>query len=677
MRLLKVAAGALNQTPLAWDSNRDNVLGAIADARSQGVGVLCLPELCITGYGCEDAFLSPAVADTAWEVLQEIVPQTRGIVVAVGLPVLFRNALFNCACLLADGKILGFVAKQNLPGDGLHYEPRWFKAWPRGVVAELEREGERWPLGDLVFDVGGVGIGFEICEDAWVGTRPGAQLARKGIDLLLNPSASHFAFGKREVRERFVVEGSRAFGVSYVYTNLLGNEAGRAIYDGGGLVATAGRLVANGPRLTFGDRQITAAVVDLDFTRMNQARLWSFSPELEEKPKQRVRATFRFPDAEPEDGGEPPAQLAAWEHSPRLKEEELTRAIALGLFDYLRKSAARGFVVSLSGGADSTAVSCLAALMVQLGWDELGREAFLDRLGLGALDAHTPREAVRELLTCVYQATANSSQQSREAAREVAEALGARFYALEVGGLVDAYTRLVEEAVGRTLEWDRDDLTLQNIQARVRAPGVWMIANLQRALLLATSDRSEAAVGYATMDGDTAGGLAPIAGIDKPFLRQWLRWLETEGPTELQPLPALRAVTSQDPTPELRPPGARQTAEADLMPYEVLDAIEQLAIGDKKSPLEVYRLLRSRFEESGSEQLATWVERFFRLFARHQWKRERYAPSFHVDDLNLDPKTWFRFPILSGGYERELEALRRAVSVEAEQRAVRAAVEPH
>ncbi len=105
------------------------------------------------------------------------------------------------------------------------------------------------------------------------------------------------------MRERFVIEGSRAFGVSYVYTNLLGNEAGRAIYDGGGLVATAGRLVANGPRFTFGERQLTTAVVDLDVTRMSQARLWSFSPELEERPGTRVRDGFTFPAAEEEPGG--------------------------------------------------------------------------------------------------------------------------------------------------------------------------------------------------------------------------------------------------------------------------------------------------------------------------------------------------------------------------------------
>ena len=189
------AAGALNQTPLAWEANRDNVLGAIAEARAQRASILCLPELCLTGYGCQDAFHAPDVADTAWAVLREIAPATAGMVVSVGLPILFRNALFNCACILVDGEIGGFAAKQILPGDGLHYEPRWFKAWPSKTVATLERDGGRWPLGDLVFDVGGVAVGFEICEDAWAGTRPGALLARRGIDLILNPSASHFAFG--------------------------------------------------------------------------------------------------------------------------------------------------------------------------------------------------------------------------------------------------------------------------------------------------------------------------------------------------------------------------------------------------------------------------------------------------------------------------------------------------
>jgi NAD+ synthase (glutamine-hydrolysing) len=187
---------------------------------------------------------------------------------------------------------------------------------------------------------------------------------------------------------------------------------------------------------------------------------------------------------------------------------------------------------------------------------------------------------------------------------------------------------------------------------------VWLLANLRNALLLSTSNRSEAAVGYATMDGDTSGGLCPIAGIDKAFLRHWLRWMQHTGLEGIGPIAALAAVNDQQPTAELRPPAAHQTDEADLMPYDLLDAIERLAIRDKLAPLETLQSLEPNFRQHSRPQLALWVERFFKLWCRNQWKRERYAPSFHLDDENLDPKTWCRFPILSGGYERELAEMR-------------------
>ena len=174
------------------------------------------------------------------------------------------------------------------------------------------------------------------------------------------------------------------------------------------------------------------------------------------------------------------------------------------------------------------------------------------------------------------------------------------------------------------------------------------------------SNRSEAAVGYATMDGDTSGGLSPIAGIDKAFLRDWLRWIEKVGPMGHVPIAALSIVNAQQPTAELRPPSAEQTDEGDLMPYPVLDAIERAFIRDKRDPKDCLRLMHIRFPEYPRDQMQRWVERFFILWCRNQWKRERYAPSFHVDDENLDPKTWCRFPILSGGYRWEIEQLRHA-----------------
>jgi NAD+ synthase (glutamine-hydrolysing) len=658
MKLIRVGAAVLNQTPLDWDGNLARIRSAIGAAREAGVSILCLPELCITGYGCEDAFHAPGTQQLALEVLQELASETGGMIVSFGLPLLYHGALFNTGCLVADSRILGFVGKQNLAGEGIHYEPRWFKPWPEGVQGQTTVGGQTYPLGDLIFDIGGVRIGYEICEDAWVADRPGGNLARKGVDLILNPSASHFAFGKHEIRKRFVTEGSRAFNVGYIYANLLGNEAGRAIYDGDAMIAAAGKLLVTGPRFSYADWHVTHALLDIDSIRMSRARTTTFRPMISGQQQETVAVPFDYPRLKPK---RQQSSHPVWENSPHIKEEEFTRAVSLALFDYLRKSRSHGFVVSLSGGADSTAVSYLAARLVDFALADVSRDAFLKKLGYvrGLDQAADSKAIVKRLLSCVYQATRNSGDVTRSAARGVATALGAEYLEFDVDRVVQDYIGIVSRSLGRDLDWKTDDVALQNIQARARAPGIWMLANIRGALLLSTSNRSEAAVGYATMDGDTSGGLAPIAGIDKAFIRRWLRWCQTQGPEGIGPLPELAAINDQAPTAELRPPSAKQTDEDDLMPYELLDAVERAAIRDKMSPADILLVMEAEFSNYSRSQLVTWIERFFRLWSRNQWKRERYAPSFHLDDENLDPKTWCRFPILSGGYQRELADLRK------------------
>jgi len=658
MKTIVLAATALNQTPLAWSANVANIRAAISDARAAGASVVCLPELCVTGYGCEDAFLSPNTHEQAWACLREILPDTRGLVVSLGLPVFHHNTVFNAAALAVDGKSVALVCKRHLAGDGIHYEPRWFKPWPLQVcdVFRAPDDGEEIPVGDLVVDVGGVRLGFEICEDAWVARRPGGDLAAQAVDIILNPSASHFAFGKREIRRRFVTEGSRAFGVSYVYSNLLGNEAGRAIYDGQTLIASAGGLLAEGPRFSYRDHLVTVAAVDLDLTRLAQSRTTSHRIQLPDGNHPAVvRVDFAWSQAELVTTAAP---VAAWEKSAMLKEEEFSRAVSLALFDYLRKSHTRGFTVSLSGGADSAAVVCLIHLMARFVLEDGGAVEKL-RISQPGEDA---RSLTGQLLTTAYQATANSGETTRSAAAVLAESIGARHHELDIAELHQGYVDLIGRAMGRELTWEQDDIALQNIQARVRSPGIWMITNLTNTLLLSTSNRSEAAVGYATMDGDTSGSLAPIAGIDKAWLRKWLRWLETDGPLlEIGRacVPELAAINRQQPTAELRPADAAQTDEDDLMPYPVLDAIERAAIRDKRGPADVLAILRRDFPDQPQATLFQWLTRFFLLWSRNQWKRERYAPSFHLDDQNLDPKTGCRWPILSGGFARELEQLKK------------------
>lgn len=674
MKLINVGVACVNQTPLAWDENVAHLAAAVERARAAGVAVLCLPELAITGYGCEDAFFVDGVQDTAFAQLEALAPLTRGMVVGVGLPIFHEKALYNAAALLVDGAIAGFVAKQFLAGDGIHYEPRWFKAWPSGEVDVLERVAAdgtvvQFPIGDLVFDVGGVRFGFEICEDAWVANRPGTDLALRGVDVIMNPSASHFAFDKFAVRQRFVTEGSRAFGVGYLYANLLGNEAGRIVYDGGGLIASGGELVARGTRLSFRELELTTAVIDIDGNRRDQARRGSHRPR-HDAEQQLVELPFQWSERMP---AATVPSAPTWEDGGDVRNEEFSRAVALGLWDYLRKSRAQGYVVSLSGGADSAACAVLVATAIELALAELGADEVMRRIpqctrlrdvvaAAGQRSGADVRAAVGALLACAYQPSENSGPVTRDAAQQIATAVGAEFHIIDIHSHVKAYVGSLEHALGRRLSWDHDDIALQNIQARARAPSIWMLANLRGAVLLTTSNRSEAAVGYATMDGDTAGGLAPLGGIDKSWLRTWLRWMETVGPHGLAPIPALAVINAQKPTAELRPPANAQTDEADLMPYDILEAVEDSAIRDKHTPVEVLQQLAPRYPHVALAQLAAWIERFFRLWCQNQWKRERMAPSFHLDDRNVDPRSWCRFPILSGGFERELAALRAYVA---------------
>lgn len=634
MKNLRVAGACLNQTPLDFAGNNTRILSVISEAKEAGVQLLCLPELAISGYGCEDTFFSEYVSQESLESLASIIPATRGITVSVGLPMEFERSMYNVVALLHDGELVGLVPKQELAGDGIYYEPRWFKPWKTDLVDSYSWRGEEYLFGDLIFEIDGIRIGFEICEDAWNGIRPATRHYVNNVDIILNPSASNFAFGKSKVREMLVREASRAFQCTYVYSNLLGNESGRIIYDGEILVAQAGDLLARNRRFSFKDHQVLPVVVEIDKPRIQRKKSFNFEMEI---PDNLVLVEGAYETVMPEKSPGVHPEMES-------KEEEFYFAETLALFDYMRKSYSRGFVLSLSGGADSSACAVLCAHALLRADRELGREGLLERLSyLGLTESDN---IIEKTLTCVYQATRNSGDETLESARELAKDLGATFHNWNVESLHSEYISLAESAIGRKLTWETDDLALQNIQARLRSPGIWMLANIHKALLITTSNRSEAAVGYATMDGDTSGGLAPLGGMDKDSLLEWLKWAESA-----LDVSGLQYVNSLQPTAELRPADRTQTDEGDLMPYGILDDIEKAAIRDYKSPLEVFQTLKGAYPDL---VLKGYIRRFFTLWARNQWKRERYAPSFHLDDANLDPKTWCRFPILNGGYARAL-----------------------
>lgn len=609
MDALKIAGATLNQTPLDWKGNFDRIVQAIQEAKKQGVELLCFPELTLTGYGAEDLFLNPWFAEKAKLQLEQLLPHSKDITLAVGLPFRLEEKVYNTMAILENGAVKGIVAKQFMAIDGVHYEFRWFTPWPAFEQATVEINGIQVPFGDLTFHLKNIHYGFEICEDAWRGdARPGYRLCERQVDLIFNPSASHFAMNKTLERKALVSKSSAMFNCYYFYVNLLGNEAGRMIFDGEILLAKNGELLGRNQLLSFQSVQVCT------FSLENKTQTIA------------------------------PIQPKEW---------EFVQASSLALFDYLRKSKAKGFVLSLSGGADSSTIAVLVAEMVRRGVQELGLEAYVAKLGLSlTYSSQEPeKELVKQLLTTAYQGTKNSSDATFNSAKSLAESLGATFMSWTIDEEVQGYTQKIEAALGRDLTWEQDDISLQNIQARTRSPIIWLLANLKNALLLSTSNRSEGDVGYATMDGDTSGSISPIAGVDKDFVIHWLQWAEKN-----LDRPGLREVNSLTPTAELRPQERSQTDEKDLMPYSLLVEIERLAIRDRRSPLEVFVAMRKKneFEET---ELKEYIKKFFRLWSRNQWKRERLAPSFHLDDFNIDPKTWCRFPILSGGFEEELDQL--------------------
>ena len=306
--------------------------------------------------------------------------------------------------------------------------------------------------------------------------------------------------------------------------------------------------------------------------------------------------------------------------------------------------------------------SCATA--IRLAINELGKIPFIEKYAPHLLNhpefrnsplVHT-REIVKLLITTAYQSTVNSGPVTLDAANAVATSLNTKHYVFDVQPMVAEYWQLGKSVKGKPLTFEEDDITLQNLQARVRAPGIWMLANMEGKLLLTTSNMSEAAVGYATMDGDTAGCVAPIAGLPKVYIREYLDWVANNGPIGLNRLDSMRKITEQAPTAELRPASYKQTDEDDLMPYWLLHKIETMVVKNRYVPVEIYEELKATIEYDNN-LLIKHITKFFKLFSINQWKRERYALSFHMDDHNLDPRTWCRTPILTGGYEEELEEL--------------------
>jgi NAD+ synthase (glutamine-hydrolysing) len=558
---VRLALAQINTVVGDLEGNRRRILDRLEEAREAGADLVLFPELAVTGYPPEDLLLRPSFLREAAKSLEAIAAETRGVAALVGTPQLDRD-LFNACAALADGAVQTVYRKQFLPNYGVFDEDRYFQPG-RGLV--LVRCGETL-------------VGPTVCEDIWQPGPPATELALAGAHVIANISASPFHVGKGTEREEMLATRARDNACWIAFVNAVGAQD-ELVFDGHSLVLDEnGDVVARGPAF-----EEALLLVDVDATttvarRLRDARRRSLARALRELPDPPVVAI-------PE---QPKSRAVRPLVAPLLDElEQMRLAIELGLRDYVEKNGFSDVVLGVSGGIDSAVAAALAA-------EALGPER----------------------VVCVSMPSQFSSEATRADARRMAESLGARFLELPIGSIVDAIAAALAEAFAGT----EIGIAEENVQARTRGLLVMALSNKFGWLPLATGNKSELSVGYATLYGDMAGGFALLKDVYKTDVFRLARHLNDRAGRELVP----QSVIERAPSAELR---ADQLDEDSLPPYNKLDQV-----------LEAYVELDSSREELTTDGFdPDVVERAIAMIDRAEFKRRQAPPG-----VKLRPKAFGR-----------------------------------
>jgi NAD+ synthase (glutamine-hydrolysing) len=513
MPRLRIASCQINTRVGALDHNVELILDALERASAAGCDLAVFPELAICGYPPEDLLLKPGFIADNRAALDRVAAAARSCVAVVGFVDVDRD-LYNAAAVCAHGEVRGIYHKRELPNYAVFDEARYFA---RGHEA-----AQLW-------SVGGVRVGVSICEDAWNPAGPILDQADSGAELIVNLNASPYAEGKLARRERLMATRAADASCALVYVNQVGGQD-ELVFDGGSMVFDAeGELVARSPQFVE-----DLLIVDLDVDPVYRKRLLdprgrptdralpvavTRSEEVEATDERRSAGAAPLPD--------PPVAAVL---DP---DEEVYRAIVLGTRDYLVKNGFGDVVIGLSGGVDSTLVATIA----------------VDAIGADHVHG-------------VSMPSRYSSDHSRSDAELLARNLGIDFRTIAIEAAHAAELGMLAPS----FEGREPDLTEENLQSRIRGLTLMALSNKFGWIVLATGNKSEVAVGYATLYGDTIGGYSVLKDVYKTRVYELCRWRNTQGTSPVIP----EGVLAKPPSAELRPD---QRDDQSLPPYEVLDPI--------------------------------------------------------------------------------------------------------
>ncbi len=617
---VKAAAGTPKIRVADCEYNAGQIIALMEEAAAQGVKVLALPELCVTGYTCGDLFLQPTLLDGAERALARILEETRGLdmLTALGLPVRCQNKLYNCAAIIQKGAILALSPKTHIPNYGEFYEARWFASPSEtlnGCEFELAGLPVRMATHPLVEcgTVPGLVIGVEICEDLWAPAPPSVRLAAEGATLILNLSASDEVAGKADYRRQLVTSQSGRLVCGYIYADAgEGESSTDLVFTGHNMIAENGTLLAEG-RFSTG---LTISEIDVQRLTYERQRMNTYASPPGDGYTFSDYCKFEREETTLTRPVSPTPFIPADTGAREQRCEEILTIAALGLKKRLEHTNAACAVVGLSGGLDST----LAILIAAKAFDLLGR----DRQGILAVT-----------MPCF-----GTTRRTRSNAELLARELGAQFMEVNIGAAVERHFADIGQSM------DDHSVTFENAQARERTQVLMDLANQRGGLVIGTGDLSELALGWATYNGDHMSMYAVNASIPKTLVRHLVAW---EAQRRGGPIgEVLRDILDTPVSPELLPPKDGEIAQKteDLVgPYELHDFFLYYAVRWGFPPRKVLRLAACAFGgRYDREALLKWLKNFYRRFFSQQFKRSCLPDGPKVGSVGLSPRGDWRMP---------------------------------
>ena len=635
---ISVAAGTPKIRVADCRYNAEQIFTLMREADKQGVKVLALPELCLTGYTCGDLFLQDTLLRGAEEGLQTILEATRNleIVTALGLPVWDKwdNKLYNCAAIIQKGEILGLIPKVYLPNYGEFYEQRWF-ASGSGVEHGIELCGQHVSLcTNQTFacdTMPNLVIGVEICEDLWAPAPPSVELARKGATVILNLSASNELVGKADYRRSLVTGQSARLMCGYVYADAgEGESTTDVVFTGHNMIAENGTLLAE-RRFATG---LTVSEIDVDRLIHDRRRTNTFT--FGKEPPEIWRCGFTLPVEETRlTRYVSPSPFVPEDAAGRAERcEEILRIASLGLKKRLEHTGAKTAVVGLSGGLDST----LALLITALAMGMLNRPA---------------SDIVAVTMPCF-----GTTARTKSNAELLAERMGATLKIIDISQAVRRHFT----DIGQNME--NHDVTFENGQARERTQVLMDIANQTGGLVIGTGDLSELALGWCTYNGDHMSNYAVNCSIPKTLVRHLEAYLARDNAEKDEALhDVLEDILDTPVSPELLPAVQGEFSERteDLVgPYELHDFFLYYMLRWGFPPRKIYRLaLYALGKTYTPDVILKWLKTFYRRFFSQQFKRSCLPDGPKVGSAALSPRGDWRMPSDASAalWQAELETL--------------------